>query len=31
VQIIGRKGVITDVEGKEVKEAAKRGAGSFKL
>jgi U3 small nucleolar RNA-associated protein MPP10 len=31
VQIIGRKGVLTDVEGKEVKEAAKRGAGSFKL
>lgn len=31
VQVIGRKGVITDVEGKDVKEAAKRGAGSFKL
>ncbi|KAJ4311789.1 U3 snoRNP protein [Neodidymelliopsis sp. IMI 364377] len=31
VQVIGRKGVITDVEGKDVKEAAKRGAGSYKL
>lgn len=31
VQIIGRKGVITDVEGKEVKNAERRGAGSFKL
>ncbi|KAH7094500.1 Mpp10 protein-domain-containing protein [Paraphoma chrysanthemicola] len=32
VQIIGRKGVLTDVEGKEVKDgAARRGAGSYKL
>lgn len=31
VQVIGRKGAITDVEGKDVKEAAKRGAGSYKL
>jgi U3 small nucleolar RNA-associated protein MPP10 len=31
VQIIGRKGVLTDVEGKEVKEVVKKGAGSFKL
>lgn len=31
VQVIGRKGVITDVEGKDVKESAKRGAGSYKL
>jgi U3 small nucleolar RNA-associated protein MPP10 len=31
VQIIGRKGVLTDVEGKDIKEAAKRGAGSYKL
>ncbi|XP_014560808.1 hypothetical protein COCVIDRAFT_34131 [Bipolaris victoriae FI3] len=31
VQIIGRKGVITDVEGKEVKDGVKKGAGSYKL
>ena len=31
VQIIGRKGVLTDVEGKDIKEAAKKGAGSYKL
>lgn len=31
VQVIGRKGVLTDVEGKEVRDVAKRGAGSFKL
>ncbi|KAF1928501.1 Mpp10 protein [Didymella exigua CBS 183.55] len=31
VQIIGRKGVITDAEGKGVKEAARRDAGSYKL
>jgi U3 small nucleolar RNA-associated protein MPP10 len=31
VQIIGRKGVLTDVEGKEVQGDAKRGAGSYKL
>ena len=31
VQVIGRRGVITDVEGKDVKEAARRGAGSYKL
>lgn len=31
VQVIGRRGVITDVEGKDVKEGAKRGAGSYKL
>ncbi|KAH7084855.1 U3 small nucleolar ribonucleoprotein complex, subunit Mpp10 [Paraphoma chrysanthemicola] len=32
VQVIGRKGVLTDVEGKEVKDgAARRGAGSYKL
>jgi U3 small nucleolar RNA-associated protein MPP10 len=31
VQVIGRKGVLTDVEGKEVKEAARKGAGSYKL
>jgi U3 small nucleolar RNA-associated protein MPP10 len=31
VQIIGRRGVLTDVEGKEVKDSAKRGAGSYKL
>jgi U3 small nucleolar RNA-associated protein MPP10 len=31
VQVIGRKGVITDVEGKEAKDAARRGAGSYKL
>lgn len=31
VQVIGRKGVITDVEGKEVKDSARRGAGSYKL
>lgn len=31
VQIIGRKGVLTDVEGKEVRDVAKKGAGSYKL
>jgi U3 small nucleolar RNA-associated protein MPP10 len=31
VQVIGRKGVITDVEGKEAKEGTRRGAGSYKL
>jgi U3 small nucleolar RNA-associated protein MPP10 len=31
VQIIGRRGVLTDVEGKEVKDSAKKGAGSYKL
>lgn len=31
VQVIGRKGVITDVEGKDVKESTKKGAGSYKL
>ncbi|KAH9876298.1 hypothetical protein J1614_004177 [Plenodomus biglobosus] len=31
VQVIGRKGALTDVEGKEVKNAAKMGAGSYKL
>ncbi|KAJ4357983.1 U3 snoRNP protein [Didymosphaeria variabile] len=31
VQVIGKKGVVTDVEGKEVKEGPKRGAGSYKL
>ncbi|CBX91976.1 hypothetical protein IAQ61_000182 [Plenodomus lingam] len=31
VQIIGRKGTLTDVEGKEVKNTAKKGAGSYKL
>ncbi|KAJ4338687.1 U3 snoRNP protein [Didymella glomerata] len=31
VQVIGRRGKITDVEGKDVKEAARRGAGSYKL
>jgi U3 small nucleolar RNA-associated protein MPP10 len=31
VQVIGRKGVLTDVEGKEVGSAAKKGAGSYKL
>jgi U3 small nucleolar RNA-associated protein MPP10 len=31
VQIIGRKGVLTDVEGKEVKDSARKGAGSYKL
>jgi U3 small nucleolar RNA-associated protein MPP10 len=31
VQIIGRKGVLTDVEGKEVRDAARKGAGSYKL
>jgi U3 small nucleolar RNA-associated protein MPP10 len=31
VQIIGRKGVLTDVEGKEVRDAVRNGAGSYKL
>lgn len=31
VQVIGKKGVVTDVEGKEVKEGPRRGAGSYKL
>lgn len=32
VQVIGRKGVITDVEGKDVKDGgARKGAGSYKL
>ncbi|KAF1942368.1 Mpp10 protein [Clathrospora elynae] len=31
VQIIGRKGVLTDVEGKEVTDAVRKGAGSYKL
>jgi len=31
VQVIGRKGVLTDVEGKQVSDAAKKGAGSYKL
>ncbi|KAF1839179.1 Mpp10 protein [Decorospora gaudefroyi] len=31
VQVIGRRGVLTDVEGKEVKDAARKGAGSYKL
>jgi U3 small nucleolar RNA-associated protein MPP10 len=32
VQVIGRKGVLTDVEGKEVKDGmARKGAGSYKL
>jgi U3 small nucleolar RNA-associated protein MPP10 len=32
VQVIGRKGVLTDVEGKEVREgSARKGAGSYKL
>ncbi|KAF2846307.1 U3 small nucleolar ribonucleoprotein-like protein Mpp10 [Plenodomus tracheiphilus IPT5] len=31
VQVIGRKGALTDVEGKEVSNAAKKGAGSYKL
>lgn len=31
VQIIGKKGQITDIEGKQVKEKARSGAGSFKL
>ncbi|OAL47138.1 Mpp10 protein [Pyrenochaeta sp. DS3sAY3a] len=31
VQVIGRKGVITDVEGKDIKDLVRRGAGSFKL
>ncbi|KAL5120150.1 U3 snoRNP protein [Pleosporales sp. CAS-2024a] len=31
VQIIGRTGVVTNVEGKEVKDSEKRGAGSYKL
>ncbi|KAI8934139.1 hypothetical protein NX059_008894 [Plenodomus lindquistii] len=31
VQIIGRKGALTDVEGKEVKSKAKIGAGGYKL
>ncbi|KAF2280583.1 Mpp10 protein [Westerdykella ornata] len=31
VQVIGKKGQITDVEGKQVKEGARAGAGNFKL
>ncbi|KAF1955509.1 Mpp10 protein [Byssothecium circinans] len=31
VQIIGKKGQVTDVEGKKVKETARMGAGSYKL
>jgi U3 small nucleolar RNA-associated protein MPP10 len=31
VQVIGKKGQVTDVEGKEVKDQARKGAGSFKL
>ncbi|KAF2707092.1 U3 small nucleolar ribonucleoprotein complex, subunit Mpp10p [Pleomassaria siparia CBS 279.74] len=31
VQVIGNKGALTDVEGKEIKEAARKGAGNFKL
>lgn len=31
VQVIGKKGQVTDVEGKEVKEGSRKGAGSFKL
>ncbi|KAF2471658.1 Mpp10 protein [Lindgomyces ingoldianus] len=31
VQVIGKKGVITDVEGKQVREKARTGAGSLKL
>ncbi|KAL6159087.1 U3 snoRNP protein [Exserohilum turcicum] len=31
VQIIGRKGALTDVEGNEVKDAVTKGAGSYKL
>ncbi|KAI2485710.1 U3 small nucleolar ribonucleoprotein Mpp10 [Pyrenophora tritici-repentis] len=31
VQIIGRKGVLTDVEGKEVRDEVRKGAGSYKL
>ncbi|KAH8695705.1 U3 small nucleolar ribonucleoprotein Mpp10 [Phaeosphaeriaceae sp. PMI808] len=31
VQIIGRKGVLTDVEGKEIQDLARKGAGSYKL
>ena len=31
VQVIGKKGQVTDVEGKEVKESRRSGAGNFKL
>lgn len=31
VQVIGRKGALTDVEGKEVKDADRKGTGSYKL
>ncbi|CAO2658603.1 Nn.00g063260.m01.CDS01 [Neocucurbitaria sp. VM-36] len=31
VQVIGKKGVITDVEGKDVKDVVRKGAGSYKL
>ena len=31
VQIIGRKGVLTDVEGNEVRDEVRKGAGSYKL
>jgi U3 small nucleolar RNA-associated protein MPP10 len=31
VRVIGKKGQVTDVEGKDVKEKARSGAGSFKL
>lgn len=31
VQVIGRRGVLTDVEGKDVKDSAKKSAGSYKL
>jgi U3 small nucleolar RNA-associated protein MPP10 len=31
VQVIGKKGQVTDVEGKEIKDQARKGAGSFKL
>lgn len=31
VQVIGKRGALTDVEGREVKEKARSGAGSFKL
>ncbi|KAF2742475.1 Mpp10 protein [Sporormia fimetaria CBS 119925] len=31
VQVIGKKGQVTDVEGKEIRELARAGAGAFKL
>ncbi len=31
VQVIGRRGVLTDVEGREVKDAVKKNGGSYKL